>query len=120
MTDSPTSRWSRSRLLLVQPQLFVDRRFQLQKRGRIVKARAVEEKNVFGPFAQGVDLGAGDVHVGSRQGIRDARKQPRPVPGDDLQDEMRSLVVGKDADLRRQRKMFEVATDAARRGRLQG
>ncbi len=46
-------------------------------------------------------------------------EKPRPVAGDDLEDEVRSLVVGKDADLGRQREVLEVAADASRLRRLQ-
>ncbi len=60
-----------------------------------MQARAVEQEDVLGTLAERVDLGAFDVDVRLGQRVGDARQQARPVAGDDLEDEMRSLVVGK-------------------------
>src|ERR1019366_8226146 len=83
----------------------------------VVKARPVEEKYVFCAFAQGIDLRAFDVDVGGCQNVGDAREQARPVTRDDLQNEMRSLVVGKQPYFRRQGEVLQVAADSpGRRG----
>ena len=62
---------------------------------------------------------AGDVDVRLRQRVRDPRQQARPIAGDDLQDVVRALVVGKDLDLRRQREVLQDARDAAGRRRFE-
>src|SRR6266851_2113305 len=98
----------------LQPQLIVERVFELEQCRFVVQARPVKQENVLGAFAQSVDLRAFDVDVGSRQDVGDARQQARPVACHDLQNEMRSLVIGKHAYLRRQREVLQVAADASR------
>src|ERR1700682_836343 len=101
----------------LQPQLIVERLLELEQRCFVMQARSIEQEHVLGAFAQGVDLRAFDVDVGARQNVGDAREQARPVAGDDLENEMRSLVVGKDANFRGQGEVLEVAADSSgRRG----
>ncbi len=101
-------------------KLLVERRLEPQQRRLVVQPRAVEQEDVLGALAQRVDLGAGDVDVGLGQRVGDPRQQPGPVAGDDLEDVVRALVVGEDADFGRQREMPQVAADAPSAGSSSG
>src|SRR5215467_2082037 len=98
-----------------QPKLLVQRCLELEQLGFVAQPRAVDQEYIFGALAERVDLGAGDIYVRLGQSVGDLSEQPGTVAGDDLEDVVRTLVVGKDPYFGRQRKVLEVATDAADR-----
>src|SRR6185312_10760438 len=114
-----TSDAVRRRETKLHAQLLVERGLQLEPRRLVVQSRTVEQENVLGALAQRIDLGAFDVDVRLGERIGNARQQTRPVAGDDLEDEVRSLVVGKDADFGRERKMPQMTADASLGGELE-
>src|SRR5439155_27083610 len=89
-------------------ELIVQRRFEPQQCVLIIQTRAVDQEDILCALAERIDLRTRYVHVRFREHVGNSREQPGPVSCNNFEDIVRSLVVGKNLDLRRQREVLQL------------